>query len=511
VVKSAGRISESPLSPADANVIVVADSDAESLALLRRVAPHLGCDLIAVSSGRDALERAADTSCRLILADIDLPQLSGYELCQQIRADRRTQGIPVVLLSNRGQVPDQILGRQAGADDYLCKPFNEADLLERLRALLKRERRPAPVSFDPPPEEAEPVDEPLEAPTPVPEPPTAPAPAPEPPEAPAPAPEPPEAAAPSVDIEAKLRREAEQLYDACGQVVRENLELARDEAPIHIAQVEALARDLVKGLGAGNHLLLMALDARRPFSLPRHFTNDAIFCVKIATGLGYEPDGLIRAAILGLVHDIGMSRVTPGLILKRGKLTRSELQEVREHTRYGHEIVLALGERYRWLAEAVYQEHEREQGQGYPRGLQGDQIVESAKILGVADVYEALSHPRSFRKTFIAFEALHVVVQMRETFFDPRVVRGLMNEISVFPIDSYVALNTGEIGRVQESNQQNLMRPIVAIRYDTDGRRLEKERLINLAANPLLYVQKPLYEDELPDATPGGSPVAVSG
>ena len=116
----------------------------------------------------------------------------------------------------------------------------------------------------------------------------------------------------------------------------------------------------------------------------------------------------------------------------------------------------------------------------------------------MADIYEAFSHPRTFRKTFIAYEALQKVIELRGEFFPPKIIKALMNEISIFPLGSYVQLNTGEIGRVVSTNADQLLRPVLLLLYNHDGTRKRQPVRADLTESPLLYVAKPIYDEELP-------------
>jgi hypothetical protein len=87
---------------------------------------------------------------------------------------------------------------------------------------------------------------------------------------------------------------------------------------------------------------------------------------------------------------------------------------------------------------------------------------------------------------------------MRGEFFHPRHIKLLLNALTVFPAGSWVQLNTGESGRVERTHKNNLMRPIVQVVWNAKGERLDQEKTVDLSKNPFLFVNKPLYEDQLP-------------
>lgn len=242
----------------------------------------------------------------------------------------------------------------------------------------------------------------------------------------------------------------------------------------------------------------MALEKTAIEDLAAHHTNVAIIAVTLGKELGLPPDLMQRLALLALVHDLGMARVPSTILFAPRRLTREEFRVITEHPRHTYEILRTAGEEE--LGKIALQEHEREKGQGYPHGILGDEIHEFAKILGIADVYEACTHARPYRKALIPYDALQELIEMRGEFFHPRYIKVLMHALTVFPIGSWVQLNTGESGRVKKTHKNNLMRPIIQVIWNAKGGRLEQEKTVDLSKNPFLFINKPLYEDQLPRA-----------
>lgn len=137
-------------------------------------------------------------------------------------------------------------------------------------------------------------------------------------------------------------------------------------------------------------------------------------------------------------------------------------------------------------------------GQGYPAGLVGDDIDHLARIIAVSDIFEAFSHPRTYRSHFTTYDALHKVIGMRNEFLDTDVVDALINEISLFPLDSFVLLNSGEIGRVVATNAGNMMRPTIETVWDAQWSPVDEARRIDLAGDPSVSIVRPLHETEVP-------------
>ena len=116
--------------------ILVVDDDVEILSLMRRGLSYAGYTVDLAETGEDALALALAASPDLVVLDVMLPGLDGLEVCRRLRAGDPT--LPILMLTAKGRVPDRVVGLDAGADDYLVKPFALDELLARLRALLRR-------------------------------------------------------------------------------------------------------------------------------------------------------------------------------------------------------------------------------------------------------------------------------------------------------------------------------------------------------------------------------------
>jgi two-component system phosphate regulon response regulator PhoB len=129
--------------PGHERVLVVEDSEAIR-SLLTKLLGRRGYDVVAVSRGQEALDAAAG-GFDLVLLDVGLPDLNGLEVCRQLRSRPATADLPIILLTGRAQPGDIRDGLAAGADDFLTKPFEEAELIARLRrsSLLSPRARPA--------------------------------------------------------------------------------------------------------------------------------------------------------------------------------------------------------------------------------------------------------------------------------------------------------------------------------------------------------------------------------
>jgi HD-GYP domain-containing protein (c-di-GMP phosphodiesterase class II) len=273
---------------------------------------------------------------------------------------------------------------------------------------------------------------------------------------------------------------------------------ARDGRPPELPALRLLAERIHSQLLRDNALVLRSLEPHGAYDLASHSANVAIIAGKIGLGMALGTEDVVRVILAGIVHDIGMARLPEDLVRKPGRLTEDERRQMREHPVLGADLLVDLEARWAWLEPVVLQEHERMHGQGYPAGLVGSAIDPLAQVIGLADVFEALAHPRSYRSPYTALEALEQVSEMKGEYFEAGVVAALVNEISAFPLDSYVQLSTGAIAQVVGTNPDNILRPEVLVRWDADWSIVDPPRRLDLAESPDVSVARALLDAELP-------------
>ncbi|MCK5484437.1 MAG: HD domain-containing protein [Gemmatimonadetes bacterium] len=289
-----------------------------------------------------------------------------------------------------------------------------------------------------------------------------------------------------------------RLYEEAHAYVEETLASVRDSADPDVDRGRLLAERMHTDLLRDNSLINRTLEPHEIYDLASHCVNVAVLGGKIALGMVSGVEDAVEVIHAGLLHDIGMAKLPPAMLRNQGAWSEREQEALRQHPVYGAEILERCAPRCEWLRRAVLQEHERAQGQGYPYGLFDRDLDPIARILGVADVFEALSHPRTYRSPFTALQALERVVGMQDDYFAAQVVSALVNEISAFPMDSYVQISSGEIGRVVATDPGNILRPRVELVWDADWKRIEEAGTLDLASRPELTVARALLESELP-------------
>ena len=126
-----------------AEKILIVDDDVDSLKLIGMMLQRQGYEIVAASNGQQALARARADEPELIILDVMMPDMDGYEVCRRLRHDSTTQAIPIIMFTAKTLVDDKVAGFEAGADDYLTKPTHPSELQSHVKALLARASKSA--------------------------------------------------------------------------------------------------------------------------------------------------------------------------------------------------------------------------------------------------------------------------------------------------------------------------------------------------------------------------------
>ncbi|MBD3922560.1 HD-GYP domain-containing protein [Paenibacillus sp. PR3] len=224
----------------------------------------------------------------------------------------------------------------------------------------------------------------------------------------------------------------------------------------------------------------------------QHSVNVAVLSGIIGIAKGYNRMQLEELGIGALLFDIGMTKVPSQLINKQEALTDAERAVVAKHTTDGFDILRKQHDISLLSAHCALQHHERFDGSGYPRGLKGDEIHLHAQIVGLADMYDALTSPRPHRKRYTPSEAIELIFAAGNTYFDFELVKLFCKHISVYPVATSVLLNTGQIAVVSANNSLAVHRPIVRVVEEADGSRPASPYEIDLKNEVSILIVKEL-------------------
>jgi putative two-component system response regulator len=301
--------------------ILIADDDPRMRELVAGLVRDLGHEAVTVADGTAALAAAAAQPPDMLLSDVAMPGLSGFEVCRRLKADPATRLIPVVLITGIGE-DHKVAGIEAGADDFLGKPFSPGELRARIRSLLR------------------------------------------------------------------MKAFTDELESA-----------------------EAVLCTLAN-----------SIEAKDPYT-EGHCERLADSSVALGRTLGCSQEDLTALRRGGFLHDLGKVAVPEAILLKPGPLTSEERSIMQRHPVVGEAICRPLRS-LQPVLPIIRHHHERQDGSGYPDGLQGDAIPLTARILQVVDVFDALTTDRPYRKGSPPATALeHLEAEVRKGWWDARIVR----------------------------------------------------------------------------------------
>jgi cyclic di-GMP phosphodiesterase len=313
---------------ADSPSIVAAEDDQATRALLRVVLERAGYRVRLVDNGADALAEIMREPPDVALLDIGMPEMDGMEVTRRLRSQPETALLPIILVTARGRLEDKVAGLDAGASDFITKPFEPAELLARVRSNQR--------------------------------------------------------------LSSALTR----------------LENTRD---VLIA-------------------LASAIDAKDPVT-EHHCDRVAALATSLAAVAGLSEEAIEAVGYGAVLHDVGKIGIAEAVLMKPGELTDAERTEMQRHPVIGAEILrpLRLGG---LIGPMVRGHHEWWDGSGYPDHLAGEAIPFGARIVSVADAYDAMTHSRPYRTALSLDQARAELVRTRGTQFDPELVDLLLGQLA---------------------------------------------------------------------------------
>jgi len=194
-----------------------------------------------------------------------------------------------------------------------------------------------------------------------------------------------------------------------------------------------------------------------------HSVNVDILSVILGVACGLRDDELKKLSQAALLHDIGKTCVPIEIINKPGRLTEEEYAEVKKHPYYGYNMLRDNFDVSSVARNAILSHHENEDGSGYPRALAGDKIHLFAKIIHVADVYDALTTKRVYKDAMNPADALEYLMGNSERMFDKDLVATFLEYVAPYPLGVQVELSNGQKALVVKNNRSMLSRPVVRL------------------------------------------------
>ena len=334
------------------NILAVDDSPENIEIIKQSLTPEY--QVKAAVRGELALEIARQQRVDLILLDIRMPGMDGYEVCQRLKEDPDTAQIPIIFLTGQDTMSDEALGLQMGAVDFIIKPINPPILKARLQTHLALN---------------------------------------------------------------SARKKLEKHNNYLEELVEEKVAEIADS---RMALIYALAR-LAESRDeeTGEHLIRTQ---KYCWLLVNKLKEKGGYCQEI------NDSYCKNISIATPLHDIGKVGIPDSILLKPGKLSAEEFERVKNHTLIGYDIIEEIQQMYadntllQVGANIVLYHHEKWNGSGYPEGLSGQDIPLEARIMAIADVYDALRSERPYKDAFSPAKSSKIIQEDRGSHFDPLLV-----------------------------------------------------------------------------------------
>lgn len=209
-----------------------------------------------------------------------------------------------------------------------------------------------------------------------------------------------------------------------------------------------------------------------------HSVNVALICNVIGKWLKFDKRNLETVTLCGLLHDIGKLDTPQELLKKPGKLTDNEYETIKMHTLEGYNILKGKDLNIHVQMSAMMH-HERNDGTGYPMGIHSRQIDKMAKIVMIADVYDAMTSARVYRGPICPFEVLSVFESEGMSKFEPKYIMTFMDYIKETYLGNTVKLNDNSVGKIVMMNRNNITKPVIQL----------KDNVIDLTREQNLFIE----------------------
>ncbi len=335
--------------------ILVVDDEATMRRLLEKLLRLEGYEVVLASTGEQALSEVFGRGADTVLLDLRMPGMSGLDVCRQIRSHPRSQHTPVVFITAVNDRELRRQGMEVGADDFLSKPFDEVELLARIRNGVRVKRY-----YDGMEEQKE-------------------------------------------QLERAVERRTSELAAVVAQLTRIQQELrSSQEETIYRLSRAAEFRDDETG---------------------QHLQRMSWYCHLLASRSGLDEQTCEMLRISSPMHDVGKLGIPDRILLKPGRLTPDEFAVMKTHAEIGYRILHGSeAVPLRMAATIAHTHHEKWDGNGYPRGLKGEEIPLIGRIAAVADVFDALTSSRPYKPAWPLDAALDLMRKSAGSHFDPALI-----------------------------------------------------------------------------------------
>lgn len=274
---------------------------------------------------------------------------------------------------------------------------------------------------------------------------------------------------------------AEPIWHSARETSLRILKAARLGMELDVTAIEEVVKDCVESIlrNQGAMLWLARIKNSDEYTA-EHSLRVAIFAIALGRELGLAPYQLEQIGICGMLHDVGKIKIPDEILNKPGELTPEEFKVMQSHAAEGRKLLMGNQAITAATVDVAYAHHERLDGRGYPRGLDAARIPYFAKIVAVADSYDAINSDRVYRKGKPSLESLRILFDAINTHFDEDIVACFIRLIGIYPPGEIVELNSGEIGIIIGCQPDSKLKPRILRVLDNEQRPCT-ETIIDLA------------------------------
>jgi HD-GYP domain-containing protein (c-di-GMP phosphodiesterase class II) len=291
------------------------------------------------------------------------------------------------------------------------------------------------------------------------------------------------------DIDSVEHYSEETVYTQTFQTIKNVMESVRSGGDVDYPVLKEMVNAIVHKILNDDNIFMKLTGIRDIDNYTYlHSVDVCIYSIICGKSINLPYDEIKELGLGAILHDIGKCRIPLDILNKPSKLAKHEYDIIKKHTIYGHKIVSEIPNVSKKIAMVVLNHHEHWDGSGYPGGKSGNDIDMFSQIVAIADVYDALTANRVYRKRFMPHDAAEYIMANSAQHFAPDILHVFLDNIAVYPEDIIVLLNTGEIGRVVESKGKASIRPKIKVITRKDGPPVLEPYEVDLMKNTTTFI-----------------------
>ena len=201
----------------------------------------------------------------------------------------------------------------------------------------------------------------------------------------------------------------------------------------------------------------------------------------LARQLRFDEAETREAGLAGMLHDLGKARIPLQILNKPGRLSDAEFEVIKRHPEAGHKLLQDMGGIGEMALDVCLRHHEKLDGTGYPHGLSSENISKYARMGAVCDIYDAVTSNRPYKKGWDPTESLRKMATWTQDHLDERIFHAFVKSVGIYPIGSFVRLESGLMGVVIEQGESSLLRPKVRVFFSAKARAYIMPKVVDLS------------------------------